>query len=850
MVKRGFDLTVSGISLLVLGPFFLVLALLIRRDSAGPVFYRGERVGKNGKRFRIYKFRTMVADAERLGPGITPQNDPRVTRFGRRLRRSKLDELPQLINVVRGEMSLVGPRPEIAEMVDRYSPLFRRLLALRPGITSPASLAYRNEEKLIGTDPSRYADVILPEKLAFDIRYLLKHSIWTDLWIIVQTVAVIFALDSLPFRWLARSVRRHIPWLLLDAPVIVVAFYAALFLRLLDFPASQLSGYMRALTKSMLPLLALYLLMNSLWGVHRRVWRFATAADVRPIFAATLSATAIVLAADLYTGTFGPRLLPLGVILLGGFFSACGMVFIRYRSRLLRGLSPGNRSEGGGTRAIIFGAGDAGQHLALRLLTNQAGEEYDLVGFADDDPRRRGQRIHGLPVLGGRHELGQIVQRWRIDLIIIAFHAVRGEDVRDILTAAQTTPAQIRIIPNLFEVVRSASTVPLLREVRVEDLLGRQAVQLQRDACEGVLRGKIVLVTGGCGSVGSELCRQVAAFGPKHLVVLDNNETGLYDLDIALRATFRDLSFSITIGDVADRGRMDAIFKEVKPDIIFHAAAYKHVPLMEQFPQEAVKVNVGGTAVALEMARRHGAQHFVLVSTDKAVEPHSVMGATKRIAEMLVVGSNGNGAEKSMTRCTAVRFGNVLGSRGSVVPTFARQIDLGGPVTVTHPEMTRYFMDVSEAAGLIIQAASYTHGGDIFMLEMGERIRVDDLARKMIRMRGLRPEVDIQIVYTGIRPGEKLHEELVFPEEGREPTDHPLVHRVMSRGVTYQNGRLGIGVKRLLQLAIVGSAESLTNELMVLARSSDGGGDVKDALPARVGAAALSGAGRTDTEGV
>jgi FlaA1/EpsC-like NDP-sugar epimerase/lipopolysaccharide/colanic/teichoic acid biosynthesis glycosyltransferase len=795
-----------------------VIASLIKRDSAGPVFYRGERVGKNGTRFRIYKFRTMLADADRAGPGITARDDPRVTRFGRRLRRSKLDNLPQLINVVRGEMSLVGPRPEIPEMVDHYSPLFRRVLALRPGITSPASLAYRNEEKLIRTDPSQYADIVLPERLALDLRYVLRHSFGTDLRIIAQTVGAVFGLDSVALRWLARSVRQHVPWLLLDAPVLAAAFYFALFLRLLDTP-SGISSYLGAITRSILPLLVLYLVMTLLWGVHRRIWRFASAADVRPIFGATATATAIALAFDVLSSGRGPRLVPLGVILLGGFFSACGMVFIRYGSRLLRGLLPAGR-VGEGTRAIIYGAGDAGQHLALRLLTHESGDVYDLVGFVDDDPLKRGQRIHGLPVLGGRLDLGHITERRRIDLIIIAINNVRGEDLRQILTTAQQTPAQIRIIPNVFEVVSVANTAPFLRDVRAEDLLGRQAVQLQREACERVLRGNVVLITGGCGSVGSELCRQVAQFEPRQLVVLDNNETGLYDLEIALRTRFRGLAVSIVIADVTEAARMDAVFAEFKPQVIFHAAAYKHVPLMERFPQEAVRVNVGGTAVVLGMARRYGAKYFVLVSTDKAVEPHSVMGATKRIAEMLVIGGNHNGeANNDVTRCTAVRFGNVLGSRGSVVPTFARQIDLGGPVTVTHPDMTRYFMDVSEAAGLIIQAASFTQGRDIFMLDMGERIRVDDLARKMIRMRGLRPEIDIPIVYTGVRPGEKLHEELVFREEGREATDHPLVHRLQAAFAS-SNGELQMGVEHLLQLSNSGKHAALTAELMRLAQGS------------------------------
>ncbi len=821
MVKRAFDFVAATVGLVVLAPAFLAIALLIKRDSVGPVFYRGERVGRNGIRFRIYKFRTMVAEADRHGSGLTTQGDHRITRLGKRLRRSKLDDLPELINVVRGDMSLVGPRPEIPEIAERYPPLFRRLLALRPGVTSPAALEYRHKEKISGTDPSRYADLVLPEKLAIDIRYMLRHTFWGDLRIIGQTLGIVFGLDSLAFRWLSRSIRRVVPWLLLDMPVIVLAFYAALFLRLLDFPTPAVSSYIGAMGRSILPLLLLYLLMTSLWGVHRRVWRFATAADVRPIFGAVATATAIALGFDLVSSGSGRRFLPLGVILLGGFFSGCGMVLVRYRSRLLRGLSPAGRHVGEGTRAIIYGAGDAGQHLALRLLTHQSGDVYELVGFVDDEPRKRGQRIHGLAVLGGRQDLVHIVERRRIDLIIIAINNVRGEDLRQILTVAQQTGAQIRIIPSVFEVVSVANTAPLLREVRVEDLLGRQAVQLQRDACEGVLRDRVVLVTGGCGSVGSELCRQVAQFEPKQLVVLDNNETGLYDLEIALRTRFRALAVSIVIGDVTDASRMDAVFAEVKPQIIFHAAAYKHVPLMERFPQEAIRVNVGGTAVVLEMARRFHAQHFVFVSTDKAVEPHSVMGATKRIAELLVIGANNHGEAPDSTRCTAVRFGNVLGSRGSVVPTFARQIDLGGPVTVTHPDMTRYFMDVSEAAGLIIQAASFTQGGDIFMLEMGERIRVDDLARKMIRMRGLRPEIDIPIVYTGVRPGEKLHEELAFAEEGREPTEHPLVHRLRVPMAGSLNGELQHAIERLLRLSRNSNERSLIDEAMTLARGSD-----------------------------
>jgi FlaA1/EpsC-like NDP-sugar epimerase len=752
----------------------------------------------------------MVLDADRLGPGITVSDDQRVTGFGRGLRRSKLDELPQLINVLRGDMSLVGPRPEIPEIVARYSHLHSRVFTIRPGITSPASLAYRHEAELIGKDASTYESTVLPGKLALDLRYLYRRGFWSDLLIIGKTVGIVLA-EFVPFPRAGKFVRRYVPWILLDAPVILVAFFAALFLRMFDSSAAQISGYVAGFIVSAPLLMVLFLLMNSLWGLERRMWQFATAADVRPIFGATGTATAIAFLLDSLSGGGGPRLLPLSVILVGGFFSACGMVLIRYRSRLLRGLSPSSRLTAAGTRALIFGAGDAGQHFAFRLLTNGAGNEYQLIGFADDDPKKRGQRIHGLQVLGGRRELRSIVATRNIDMIMIAINQIRGDDLRQILTAAQETPARIRIIPNLFETIDKAA--PLVREVRVEDLLGRQSVQLDRTASRRVLHDQVVLVTGACGSVGSELCRQVAQLQPRQLVMLDNNETGLYDLEVELSRQVQS-GMSVVIADVTDRKRMDEVFREVSPDVIFHAAAYKHVPLMERFPKEAVRVNVGGTRIALEAARRIGAQYFVLVSSDKAVKPHSVMGATKRVAEMLVIdgGAAGNGGARM--RCTAVRFGNVLGSRGSVVPTFARQIELGGPVTLTHPEMTRYFMDVTEAAGLIIHAASFTQGGDIFMLDMGERIRVDDLARKMIRLRGLRPDIDIPIVHTGMRPGEKLHEELVFAEEGREATSHPSVHRVKASSVKPRNGHLGSSVDRLLALERDGDQRQLVEELM------------------------------------
>jgi FlaA1/EpsC-like NDP-sugar epimerase len=456
-------------------------------------------------------------------------------------------------------------------------------------------------------------------------------------------------------------------------------------------------------------------------------------------------------------------------------------------------------------------------------MTRREGRAYQPVGFVDDDRAKLGLRVHGIEVLGNRSDLAGLVERERVELIILAMNNVSGEKLRSIVSLAQQTPAQIKIARGSFDWAAAAKGVPLVREVRVEDLLGRPQASLDYSACERTLGYKTVLVTGACGSIGSELCRKIASFSPRRLVAIDNNETGIYDLEIELRLKFPAVDLKVVVADVTNAPRMEALFRVARPDVIFHVAAYKHVPLMEAYPEEAVRVNCLGTAIVLRNARRYRAERFVLVSTDKAVNPSSVMGATKRVAEMLVMsaaaeargtGQPGDGG----LLCTTVRFGNVLASRGSVVPTFARQIELGGPVTVTHVEMTRYFMDISEAASLIIQAATLTQGQDIFMLDMGERIRIDDLARKMIRMRGLRPEIDIPIEYTGMRAGEKLHEELAYADEEKEATAHPLIHRLkgerkLEAGVVQQV------LDRLLELAGTGAREQLVRELLEFSRS-------------------------------
>lgn len=773
MSKRAFDATVSAGALLLLSPVLLAVSILIVVLDGRPVLHRAERVGRGGEPFRMFKFRTMVRDATRIGPAVTMGDDPRITRLGAVLRRSKLDELPQLLNVLRGEMSLVGPRPEDPRYLAAYSEEQRRVLEVRPGITCPASIAFRDEQvRLTGATEQDYVRRVLPLKLQLDLEYVAHHSLALDISILCETVVAL-----LPTATAQRLLRRHLPWWVIDGLTVAIAHYASLALRFATLHDSGGRPALRILNLVMLPILLLYLGVEHLWGFNRRVWRYATATEVMLVLNVCLVATTILMLADLIAGVvFGVRAVPVSVFVLGGSLSFLGIVITRFRGRVLRAAwrrRPG--VEQAACPTLIYGAGDAGHFVAWRLLTFPESGAYRLVGFIDDDRRKIGLRIHGIPVLGGREKLAEICQNRRVQLIVVAIANIRGEALRELVTVCQATEAQVKVVPSLVDQVRS-STGPLLREIGVADLLGRPPVQVDREACARVLEGAAVLVTGAAGSIGSELCRQVATFHPARLLLLDNNESGLFDLALELRSGTSSVQVQPVVGDVTDRAKLDHTLARWRPSVIFHAAAYKHVPLMEEYPEEVARVNIGGTLSLLESARDHQVSRFVLVSTDKAVHPSSSMGASKRIAEALVLDAAVR-SQGSML-CTAVRFGNVLGSRGSVVPTFARQIDLGGPVTVTHPEMTRFFMEIPEAAILILQAATLTRGGDIFMLEMGERIRIDDLARKMIRMRGLRPGVDIEVVYTGVRPGEKIHEELHLLGEQAEPTSHPMIRRL------------------------------------------------------------------------
>ncbi len=602
-------------------------------------------------------------------------------------------------------------------------------------------------------------------------------------------------------------VRRYVVSIGIDFGLVIIAF---LFAFLLRFEGAIPQEYMQAFWRLILPICAGYALINYLFHLYNRIWKYSSSQEAISILGSVGITTGVLGLIDL--GLPGQRPFPLSVVLIGGMLTLAGFVAVRYERRLVTGLlwrwrrmASGNRSK-----ILIIGGGEAGQLLAWSLKNQREG--YEVVGFIDDDPSKRGMHIHGIPVLGGREQIIPVASRRMVDTIAIAMDQVSAEDFHDILSKCQLTSAKVKVVPNFFEVVDGINGQPLMRDITVEDLLGRQAVPIDMEACRKLLAGKVTLVTGAAGSIGSELCRQILRFQPRLLLMLDNNETGIFELTAELSSKAKNPPIKGGVGNILQKNKMESLFQQYRPEIVFHCAAYKHVPLMEETPEEAIWVNLQGARLIANLALKYGVGRFVFISSDKAVEPNGVMGATKRLGELLMSSIPTNGK----TMFTSVRFGNVLNSRGSIVPILLKQIEHGGPVTITHPEMKRFFMGLLESVSLIIQAATLTQGGDIFVLEMGEEIRIEDLAKRVIRLQGLRVGEDIQLVYSGVRPGEKLREKLTDPSvEEKEPTPHPLIVRVHSKH-TASAEKINTGIDELIALAENGDREAMKARLFSL----------------------------------
>jgi FlaA1/EpsC-like NDP-sugar epimerase len=567
-----------------------------------------------------------------------------------------------------------------------------------------------------------------------------------------------------------REFLRLVPVLLLDAAVVLASYAAALAFRFDgDVPGKSIRFFAEVSWFIALAYLAGFFFFR----IYRTRWKYAGIVDAYNI---VLSIGVVSIFLFAINAFLSPRHIPLTVNVVAPALMLIAMGGIKFWPRIWSARNPFSGYDAGVRNVLIVGAGHTGQLLAREFLENPQWQ-YRPIGFVDDDRRLRGVRIHSVTVLGDRFDIPEICQRKRVDLVALAIPSAGGAIIREVVGIVQATRVPVRTVPGFRDLVRSESQAAALREVTVDDLLGREQVDIDAELCAATIRGKSVLITGAAGFIASELARQVFAFEPATLHLADVNETGLYDLQRDLVADDADTRVRIWLCDVVDREQVDDVFRQARPHVVFHAAAYKHIPVMEDHPDAALRVNVVGTLHVCVAASDYGAAKMVFVSTDKAVNPDNVYGATKRIGELLISAIG----RDSRTAFAAVRFGNVMGSRGSVVPLFLRQIERGGPVLLTDPDTTRYFMSAEEAASLVIQAASFADQGQIFILDMGEKVRIADLAEKMIRLKGLEPGRDIQIVYTGLRPGEKLHEELIGLSEKLLSTHHPKIFLTQGR---------------------------------------------------------------------
>ena len=551
-----------------------------------------------------------------------------------------------------------------------------------------------------------------------------------------------------------------------DIIALNLAVFLSLYLRFeLDVTKVIGTTYLDYALKSAPVYTALGIIIFALFRLYTSLWEYASLDEAISIVIACFVTDVV--------SFIGFKLLhwrmPMSFHVLNGILLVVFVLLIRFSYRLIR--RNWRHKSRGAKRTLLIGAGRSGM-ITLQDIQANTYSDNRIVRVIDDDQTKWGQHLLGVKIVGGRNKIVETVQKYSIEEIIIAIPSATNKQRREIIEICRQTPCKLRILPSLLQLANGEVSVKRLRDVQIEDLLGRDSVNVDISEIIGYVTGSTILVTGGGGSIGSELCRQIAPHNPKTLLIFDIYENNAYEIQMELKRRYPELDLVVLIGSVRDRDRLDDIFEQYRPEYVFHAAAHKHVPLMENSPNEAIKNNVFGTLNVARAADEYGAKRMLLISTDKAVNPTNVMGASKRICEMIVQTMNNH----SDTEYVAVRFGNVLGSNGSVIPLFRRQIEQGGPVTVTHKDIIRYFMTIPEAVSLVLQAGAYAKGGEIFVLDMGKPVRIDDLARNMIKLSGLEPDVDIQIAYTGLRPGEKLFEELLMDEEGMVKTNNELIY--------------------------------------------------------------------------
>jgi UDP-N-acetyl-D-glucosamine 4,6-dehydratase len=727
--KRVFDFLASGIGLILLMPLFIIVAIWIKLNSKGPIFFVQKRVGQNFKEFNLYKFRTMVAGADKKGPLVTSGDDPRVTKIGKILRRTKIDELPQLFNVFTGNMSLVGPRPEVKKYVMAKENDYKEVLKVKPGITDNAAIVFRDEEALMEKFEDKekgYLQEVLPKKIELYLKYIKNISFTEDMSIIFKTF---FAADVL----LPTNAKRAIFYIIGDILFTLVATYFAFLLRF-DFAIP--SEYYVDIFKAFVALSAIKVALFNAIKLYKVSWRhFGFRDHTRVIYALVASTITFILLVYLFRGSLFSGF-PRAVVPIEFFISL--FLFLAFRGSRRYVLERVQKNAFGKPTLIVANLDDADE--IIRRLYRFTKEYKPFVVLNNEN---KGIRVNGVNVF----DFATIKELFDgLEVAIVS----KEYDINDIYEKLK----ELNI--NEIKVYKSLDDDISFEDISVEDLLARKPKDIDTKKIESFIKDKRVLITGAGGSIGSELSRVCAKFNAKELLLLDNSEYNLYKIEQELQSH----SIKPLLVNIVNKNDLEGVFKDSDIDIVLHAAAYKHVPLVEANPDSAIKNNIVGTKNVIDLAIKYSAQKVVLISTDKAVRPTNIMGATKRVCELYA-----QNVHSDTTEIVAVRFGNVLGSSGSVIPKFKEQIKNGGPITVTHPEITRYFMLIPEACLLVLQAASIGKGRELFILDMGEPIKIVDLAKKMIE---LSAKKDIEIKFTGLRAGEKLYEELLINQSDKK----------------------------------------------------------------------------------
>ena len=744
---RAFDLIIATGGLLLLTPVLLLAGLLLKLSRPGPILLKRPRVGRDGQTFNLLHFKP-AANCGRLW--------------------TLLNTGLQLVHVLNGDLSLIGPWPARPEQVAHYTPAQRRLLGVRPGLISPAAIYLWQQQAQLGlTMRDRDPGPAMEQRLSLDLAYIGQRTLWTDSMLLLK--AGLLGLSRL-LRFGRRSPVRNRHILLLDLLALLLVPAVALTLRLDTLHWAETWSRGLLVYTGLVTVIKLFIFYQA--GLYRRYWHYASVSElllvVYAVALTTLVAGLVMLGLHNALVDYQANV-PRTLFLIDGLLTGLVVAGSRLSVRSLYQTYRHNRVVGG-RRVLIVGAGEQGSLVVREMQTNPQ-LELEPVAFIDDDPAKLGTRIQGLPVLGRSEDLARVVEQQRVQQIIVAMPSAPLVRQRELLAMGQATGRATFTLPGMYELLAGFKSVHRLPQVDIQQLLQREPIEIDRSEVERSLRGALVLVTGAGGSIGSELCRQIARCEPREIILLGHGENSIFEIGLDLKLAFPRLVTRPVIADVREAARIEEVVGQYQPDIIFHAAAHKHVPFMQNNAAEALANNVLGTRHVLEAAAKHGVARFVLISSDKAVHPSSTMGATKRLAELLTIAT----AQRTGRAYMAVRFGNVLGSRGSVIPIFQRQIASGGPLTVTHPRMERYFMTIPEAVQLVLQASVLGRGAEVFVLDMGKPVKIVDLAREMLKLSGLEPGRDIDIVFSGIRPGEKMSEALFMAQERHRRTKHEKI---------------------------------------------------------------------------